>query len=68
MTDGRAYLRAAGITRLLGVSERTVRRLIASKELPSAKVGGARLVARADLERLLSTDWNPDEGPDEDCE
>ena len=49
-----AYLRAGEIAHLLGVSERTTRRLIASKELPSVKVCGSRLVARADLERLLN--------------
>jgi len=66
MTAGSAYLRAAAIAQLLGVSERTIRRLIASKELPSRKLGGARLVARADLERLLSPDLKPIEGLDED--
>ena len=54
MTDGPAYLRAAGIAQHLGVSERTVRRWIASRELPSVKIGGARLVAKEDLERLLA--------------
>jgi hypothetical protein len=36
------------------MSVRTVRRWIADEILPSAKLGGARLVARADLEVLLS--------------
>jgi len=54
MTGSAQYLRAAEIARLLSLSERTVRRWIASGELPSAKVGGARLVAKADLERTLS--------------
>ena len=54
MTGSAQYLRAAEIARLLGISERTVRRWIASGELPSVKVGGSRLVARADLERTLS--------------
>jgi excisionase family DNA binding protein len=58
---GTGYLRAGQIAHQLGVSERTVRRWIATKVLPSAKVGGARLVARANVERLLSPDWNPDE-------
>ena len=53
MTDAAQYLRAVEIARLLGISERTVRRWIASGELPSTKLGGARLVARADLERAL---------------
>lgn len=47
-------LRAAEIARLKGVSLRTVRRWIASGVLPSAKVGGVRLVARRDLDRLFS--------------
>jgi excisionase family DNA binding protein len=47
------YLRAPEIARLLDCSERTVRRWIRTKVLSSAKVGGARLVARTELERLL---------------
>jgi excisionase family DNA binding protein len=59
--SGSHYMRAAKIARLLDISERTVRRWIATEELPSVKIGGARLVAKADLERLLSADWNPDD-------
>ena len=54
MTGSAQYLRAREIARLLGVSERTVRRLISDGTFPSVKVGGARLVAKADLERVLS--------------
>ncbi len=68
MSAGSAYLRAGEIAQHLGVSERTIRRLIASRELPSVKIGGARLVARADLERLLSPDWKPIEDPDDEDE
>ena len=59
MTRPPQYLRAAEIARLTGLSERTVRRWIASGELASAKIGGARLVAKADLDRALSpaTPW-----------
>ena len=53
MTGGSDYLRAADIARLLGVAVRTVRRWIAEEIIPSTKLGGARLVARADLESLL---------------
>ena len=53
MTGGAAYLRAGDIARLTGMSLRTVRRWIADEVLPSIKLGGARLVAKADLERLL---------------
>ena len=54
MTDGTEYLRAAGIARLTGVSIRTARRWIAKRLLASARVGGTRLVAKSELERLLS--------------
>ena len=54
MTGSAQYLRAAEIARHLGISERTVRRWIAAGELPSVKLGGSRLVAKADLERVLS--------------
>lgn len=47
------YLRARGIADALGVTERTVRRWIAEEILPSRKIGGARLVARTDLEHVL---------------
>jgi excisionase family DNA binding protein len=54
MTGQREYLRARDIARLTGVSIRTARRWIAKEILASGKVGGARLVARSELERLLS--------------
>jgi excisionase family DNA binding protein len=53
MTNATEYLRARDIARLTGVSLRTVRRWIANQILASGKVGGARLVAKSDLERLL---------------
>jgi excisionase family DNA binding protein len=53
MTGRIEYLRADDIVRLTGMSLRTIRRLIADETIPSTKLGGARLVARADLERLL---------------
>jgi excisionase family DNA binding protein len=53
MTGGTEYLRASDIVRLTGVSIRTVRPWIADEIIPSTKLGGARLVARADLERRL---------------
>ena len=55
MTEGTAYLRATDIALLTGTHVRTVRRWIADEIIPSVKVGGARLVPRADLERLLSS-------------
>lgn len=61
MTVPRDYLRADEIARLSGVSVRTVRRWIASKTLPSVKVGGVRLVARETLEKTLApaqADWS----------
>jgi excisionase family DNA binding protein len=54
MTDAPEYLRARDIARLTGVSLRTARRWIAKEVLASGKVGGARLVAKSELERLLS--------------
>ena len=59
MTGVTEYLRASDIARLTGVSIRTVRRWIADEIIPSTKLGGARLVARADLERLLCS--SPDQ-------
>ena len=42
-----------------GVADRTVRRWIADEVLPSVKLGGARLVPRKALERLMSLpSWN----------
>jgi excisionase family DNA binding protein len=53
MTEGSEYLRAADIARLTGASIRTARRWIAKRLLASGKIGGARLVAKSELERLL---------------
>jgi excisionase family DNA binding protein len=41
---------------LLGVSERTVRSLLATGALRSVKLGAARLIAVADLERLVMSE------------
>jgi excisionase family DNA binding protein len=54
MTGQGEYLRARDIARLTGMSVRTARRWIAKRILASGKIGGARLVARRELERLLS--------------
>jgi excisionase family DNA binding protein len=62
MTGGTEYMRAADIAELTGVSVRTVRRWIAEEIIPSTKVGGARLVAKAELGRLFSP---PSETSDE---
>ena len=53
MTVHRRYLRAADIAALTGASIRTVRRWIANEVIPSVKLGGARLVAEAEFERLI---------------
>jgi excisionase family DNA binding protein len=53
MTSGTEYLRAGDVARITGASLRTVRRWIADEIIPSTKLGGARLVARADLERCF---------------
>jgi predicted DNA-binding transcriptional regulator YafY len=62
MTDAPEYLRARDIARLTGVSLRTARRWIANQILVSGKAGGARLVAKGELERLLWPSQNKDEG------
>lgn len=54
MTEGKEYLRAGDIARITGTSLRTARRWIADEIIPSTKLGGARLVAKAELGRLLS--------------
>jgi excisionase family DNA binding protein len=68
MTSGAEYLRAADIVRLTGMSIRTVRRWIADEIIPSIKLGGARLVAKADLERLLSAPADSTEETDDGTE
>ena len=54
MTNGQEYLRARDIAQLTGISLRTARRWIANKTLASGKIGGARLIAKGELERLIS--------------
>ncbi|HUW74687.1 MAG TPA: helix-turn-helix domain-containing protein [Methyloceanibacter sp.] len=54
MNGGIEYLRARDIAELTGVSLRTVRRWIADGAIPSTRVGGARLVAKAELQILFS--------------
>jgi excisionase family DNA binding protein len=66
MSGGTEYLRAADIARLMGVSLRTVRRWIGGRVLPSVKVGGAWLVAKAALDRLLFPSSDFAEFPDTD--
>jgi excisionase family DNA binding protein len=61
MMDDTEYLRAAEIVALTGVSLRTVRRWIADRIIPSVKLGGARLVHKAELERLLTPRPNTSE-------
>jgi excisionase family DNA binding protein len=68
VTDGKEYLRARDIAELTGLSLRTVRRRIADDLIPSTKFGGARLVARADLEVLLSATPEPTQDFSEDEE
>jgi excisionase family DNA binding protein len=73
MSATRKYLRAVEIVALTGMSLRTVRRWCADEVLPSVKVGGARLVAAADLEAVLSgsrgrPSQSPEEGEESDAE
>jgi excisionase family DNA binding protein len=66
MTNAPVYLRARNIAQLTGVSLRTVRRWIASEILVSAKIRGARLVAKSELEHLLSPSSVLDEAMNDD--
>jgi excisionase family DNA binding protein len=68
MTEGTEYLRAGDIARLSGMSLRTIRRWIAEEIIPSVKLGGARLVAKADLQRALLSPSAAIDGPCEDHE
>ncbi len=62
-----AFLRPGQIAELLGVTERTIRRWIADGTLPSVKLGGARLVARATLAQRLGAPIDlPEEEEDEE--
>ena len=66
MTNGSEYLRARDIVGITGVSLRTARRWIGNKIL-AVKVGGARLVARGELERLLSPSHKVDDDDVDDA-
>ena len=61
-----AFLRPRLVAELLGVTERSVRRWIADETLPSIKIGGARLIARATLEQQLGISLDPPEEGDDD--
>ena len=54
MNNDAEYLRATDVARITGVSLRTARRWIALRLVASTKLGGARLVGKRELERLLS--------------
>lgn len=56
VSDTRAYLRAREIAELLGVDIRTVKRRIKDGTFPSIKLGGARLVCKHALLRILQAD------------
>jgi len=68
MTGDRQYLRAAEIAALTGMSIRTIRRWVRDGILPSTKLGGARLVATADLQAVLSAPYEPLQETAEDRE
>lgn len=48
------WLRVADVVAQIPLSDSTVRRLIASGELSSVKIGRSRLIRRADLDLLLT--------------
>ncbi len=45
--------RAAEVAKILGLSRRTVVKLVASRELEGTRLGGLTLVRRSAVERLL---------------
>lgn len=66
MKAGKKYLRAPEIAALTGMSERTIRRWLADEILPSTKVRGARIVAMAHLEAVLSASHDTIRGISDD--
>lgn len=49
----RAFLSVSDTSKLLGVSRRTIYRMIERKELPIAKVGTRTIIRRSDIEKLF---------------
>lgn len=52
--NDRSMLTVREVMRRLGLKERTVRELLATGELPSVKIGGARRVETAELEAFIA--------------
>ena len=48
------FIKAAEVSRILGLSATTIRTAIRNGELPGIRVGGSYLVEREGLERLLA--------------
>jgi excisionase family DNA binding protein len=53
-TDTRPMLTVRDVANRLSLKERTVRELLGSGQLPSVKIGGARRVEPAALERFIA--------------
>lgn len=53
---------AAEVSNYLGISERTVRRMLKAHSLPYTKLGGAVLVRKADLEETIAAATFPSHG------
>jgi excisionase family DNA binding protein len=53
MPDGDRMLRIKEVARLLRFSEKTVRRMIDSEQLPAIKVRGVLLIRWSAIQRLL---------------
>jgi len=47
--------RAVEAAKICGVSERTIQRLISTRELPSVRIGAIRMIRRAALEKFLAS-------------
>jgi excisionase family DNA binding protein len=53
-SEERIALRTPDAARAIGVSVRQLQRLIASRELPSLRIGKIRLIRRAALEKFVA--------------
>ena len=49
------FIKAAEVSRILGLSPTTIRTAIRNGDIPGIRVGGSYLVEREALERLLAT-------------
>lgn len=55
MPDGERMMRISEVAQFLRMSEKTIRRMIDSSQLPSLKIRGLRLVRWSDLKSLIKS-------------